>query len=144
MHEKDILNKIIENDGECDWILQDDHYLVESFICSSCPLSRLEKRPDGSYMSCYGSLIKSPADEDNMNEIYTKAAANKLMDLQIEEELSPPMDRRDRIILIGNLNNVLHKLLLSDTTCPFNANSDITTWQIYEVEKQWKKLRYKK
>jgi hypothetical protein len=140
MHEKDILNKIIDNGGTCDWILQEDVESVEHIMCHKCPLSKLEKRPGGGYKGCYDSLIKSKEDEARADEIYIEAASNKLMDIQIEEELMQ-LSRKERTILIGNLNKVLYKLLLSNVLSPFITNNDITVWQIHEVEKQWKKLK---
>lgn len=51
------------------------------------------------------------------------------------------MTRKEKIILVGNLNKVLFLLDLSDAMCLFLHNNDITVWQTYEVEKQWKKLK---
>lgn len=87
MQEKDILNKIIENKGKCDWLLQHLYANVQSLPCSICPLSKIAKRKDGSYLSCYDSLIKSKQDIIDTDAIYLMTASHKLLDLEIEEEL---------------------------------------------------------
>lgn len=87
MDKKTILSKIIEAKGKCPHLLQTNSLDVESLPCIICPLHRLEKKPDGSYAGCFGSLIKKPEDVKDMNNRYVKAATDALADILIEEML---------------------------------------------------------
>ena len=51
-------------------------------LCEVCPLAKLKKRSDGSYMSCIAAVgYKSPGDGT-----YAKAAALQILELMIGED----------------------------------------------------------
>jgi hypothetical protein len=88
--EKEILLKIIENNGRCDWILEIKQ-VAGCSICNNCPLSKLAKDSQGKYKTCYSSIVG-----DNANFAYTqdadavkylKAAEELLMNKLLEEQL---------------------------------------------------------
>lgn len=79
MKPKEILQKIIDSEGSCDWSNPD--------ICSKCPMSRLEFREDGNHLSCVDALNIEDVKIEERDEVYKKAAAKVLADLEIDEIL---------------------------------------------------------
>ena len=78
--ERDILEKIIVNDGSCTkW--------ANKSICSMCPMSRLKKRKDGAYYSCFEAICTTELAEEEADKKYREAAMRLLQDISIEEML---------------------------------------------------------
>lgn len=75
-----ILNKIIENEGSCtQW--------ASSEICSLCPLSKLRKKEDGTYLSCIEALGAQDMTEEEADSRYKEVASRMLLDEAIDEIL---------------------------------------------------------
>lgn len=78
-----ILHKIIESDGSCTlW--------ATSEICKQCPLSRLRKKEDGTYLSCIEALGAQDMTEEEADARYKEVASRILLDEAIEEILGEP------------------------------------------------------
>jgi hypothetical protein len=75
-----ILNKIIENDGSCTkW--------ASAEVCAACPLSRLRKKEDGTYLSCVEALGVQEMSEEEADERYKEVASRILLDEAVDEIL---------------------------------------------------------
>ena len=81
MKKMDILNKLVESDGNCDkW--------AKPSICRKCPLSKLKKKPSGDYLSCIEAIgAESLATEEEMNLRYKEVASRILLDETIDDIL---------------------------------------------------------
>lgn len=77
MTEEEILEKIIEEEGNCCW--------ANKSICEQCPLSKLKKRPDGTYYSCAESVKISGETEEDADARYKEIATRILLEKSIEE-----------------------------------------------------------
>jgi hypothetical protein len=78
--ERDILQKIVDNEGSCTW--------ANKSICNLCPMSRLKKRTDDKYYSCFESICVEGMSEEEADQKYKEAALKILMDEGIEDMLS--------------------------------------------------------
>ena len=78
--ERQILENIVENDGSCtQW--------ANKQICEQCPMSRLKKRSNGSYYSCFEAICVTELSEEDADARYDRAAVRLLMDISIEDML---------------------------------------------------------
>lgn len=75
----DILNKIIEENGNCCW--------SRPSICAVCPMSKLKQRPDGSWMNCVEALGAQNVSEEEADIKYKEMATKLLLDSSVEEML---------------------------------------------------------
>jgi hypothetical protein len=73
---KDILKKIINNEGNCDW--------TTPAICSACPMSRLKKSPNGSYLGCLEAVGAASLPNEEANKKYQDKALEMLIEAEIE------------------------------------------------------------
>ena len=81
---RDILEKIVAEEGSCSWVGKNG-----ATICAICPMSKLKKRADGSFFSCFEALeAANDVDEQEQNQRYKEAAKRLLLDLNIEDMLS--------------------------------------------------------
>lgn len=71
-----ILEKIIEEEGNCCW--------ARPAICRLCPLGRLARDKNGGFMSCVEALGIDGLSEEEADSRYKKAAQEKLADLTID------------------------------------------------------------
>lgn len=78
MNEKEILNKIVEEDGNCCW--------SNESTCKNCPMSKLKQKPDGTYLSCIESIGIEFLSEEQADAKY-KAVAEKLLLNQAIDDL---------------------------------------------------------
>ena len=79
----DILKKIVESDGSCTlW--------AKPSICRQCPLSKLKKKADGSYLSCVESLHADTLTEEEADAKYKEVASRILIDKEIDDLLGEP------------------------------------------------------
>lgn len=91
MNDIEILEKMIENGGDC------KSFAVDESVCANCPMSKLKKRPDGSYYSCLDALgvsdiinsdsIMTSNIYDEINQKYLDEAKKILSDIKIQEML---------------------------------------------------------
>jgi len=79
MDKKDILQKIIDKEGNCCW--------SNPTICEQCPLSKLKKRKDGTYKSCAEVVRIDGETEDDADARYKDIAMRLLLDISVEEYL---------------------------------------------------------
>lgn len=88
MDRRAILQKIIDEDGCCNWAIKFDP-TNPNYICQLCPMSKLKKHSDGRYLSCFEALgcNQKPTKENEHEEKYKKAAERMLSDLSIEDML---------------------------------------------------------
>lgn len=78
-----ILNRIIESDGSCtSWANKD--------VCAQCPLSKLRKKEDGTYLSCIEALGAQDMTEEEADARYKEVASRILLDEAIDEILGEP------------------------------------------------------
>jgi hypothetical protein len=83
MDNMDILKKIVESDGSCTlW--------ADSSICKQCPLSRLKKKSNGSYLSCVEALGIQDLTEEEADAKYKEVASRILIDKTIDDLLGEP------------------------------------------------------
>ena len=76
-----ILERIIKEGGNCDWVVHQD-----SDICSKCPLGRQVREDQvNTTMSCVEALHIEGLTKEHADERYKKAAESKLADLTIEK-----------------------------------------------------------
>lgn len=78
MEKKDILQKIV-SEGNCNW--------SNLKTCENCPLSKLKKRDDGTFLSCYDALGGDKLPQSELDEVYVDKASKLLADLLVEEIL---------------------------------------------------------
>jgi len=75
-----ILNKIISAEGSCtQW--------ASPSVCKQCPLSKLRKKPNGTYLSCIEALGVQNMTEEEADAKYKEVAARILLDEAIDEIL---------------------------------------------------------
>jgi hypothetical protein len=78
MSEKEILERIIEEEGSCaSW--------ATISICRSCPLSKLDRYESGRFISCVEALDVDGLPEEEADQIYKKAASEKLAQLELDK-----------------------------------------------------------
>lgn len=78
-----ILHKIIENDGSCtQW--------ANAATCERCPLSKLRKKDDGTYLSCIEALGVQEMTEEQQDARYKEVATRLLLDETIDQILGEP------------------------------------------------------
>lgn len=75
MNTVSILEKIVEEEGSCCW--------ADSTVCKSCPLGRLSRDTNNSFMSCVEALDIDGLSEKEADARYKHAALRKLADLAI-------------------------------------------------------------
>jgi hypothetical protein len=76
MKDKEILQKIIDSDGSCNWSNPE--------ICAKCPMSRLKFREDGNSLSCVDALNIENVKIEDRDKIYKVAAEKVLADIEID------------------------------------------------------------
>lgn len=75
-----ILNKIIENEGSCtQW--------AGPAVCRQCPMSKLRKKEDGTYLSCVEALGIENMTEEEADARYKEVAERILLDEAIDKIL---------------------------------------------------------
>lgn len=77
MNKREILQKIIDSEGSCDW--------SDSETCAKCPMSRLKFRDDGNPLSCVDALNIEGVKIEERDKVYKTAAEKVLADLEIEK-----------------------------------------------------------
>lgn len=78
-----ILNKIIQSDGSCtQWASID--------VCKQCPMSKLRKKEDGTYLSCIEALGAQDMTEEEADARYKEVASRILLDEEIDAILGEP------------------------------------------------------
>ena len=78
MKPADILEKIVSENGSCDWA-------DPNTVCSNCPFSKLKQRPDGTYLSCLDALgVTNYKSRTAQDELYLKAAKEYLISQNID------------------------------------------------------------
>lgn len=83
MDKNEILQRIINEEGNCSW--------ANKKICAQCPLSRLVKRPDGNYYSCVEAVNAANLNtEEEIDARYKEIATRLLMDEAVDELLAKP------------------------------------------------------
>lgn len=80
-----ILQEIIDRHGDCEG-------LAGPAVCKRCPLGN-KKKPDGNKMNCMDYLgVGWEMDEDERSEIYERAAADELLNIEFDRILSEDND----------------------------------------------------
>lgn len=79
----DILKKIVDSEGSCTlW--------AKPSVCKLCPLSKLKKKSNGSYLSCVEALGVQDLTEEAADAKYKEAASRILIDKAIDDLLGEP------------------------------------------------------
>ncbi len=89
MNLKDILRKIIEEEGSCDWANKCPE------VCNKCPLGKLKTKPNGDFYSCLEALNVDGMKEHDTNQRYKDIAEDVLEEIEIEEILLGDEDEKD-------------------------------------------------
>ena len=84
MDGKEILKRIIQEEGNCCWSKQS--------ICQRCPLSKLKTKADGSYMSCIEAIGIQDLSEEDADAKYKEIAIRLLMDATVDTMLKDGID----------------------------------------------------
>lgn len=85
MDKRQILQKIVDEEGSCDWIEADR--CDNQYICSTCPLSKLVKKDDLNYYSCIDALKVIGLPTQEQNKRYKETAERLLLDISVEDML---------------------------------------------------------
>lgn len=80
MDRNEILQKIINEDGNCCW--------GNKRVCAICPMSKLKKRPDGNYYSCVEAVGANDLTEEEADAKYKEIAGRLLTDQAIDDLLA--------------------------------------------------------
>jgi hypothetical protein len=79
MNKKQILEKIIKEDGNCTW--------SNPSICKNCPLGQLKLNEKNEYMNCIEAVGVDGLSEEEADIKYLDAAQKALLSLEIHEIL---------------------------------------------------------
>lgn len=74
-----ILNKIIEEGGSCCW--------SRPSICKQCPLGKLKKKSDGTWLNCVEAINIEFLTEEQADAKYKEVATKLLLDKAIDDIL---------------------------------------------------------
>jgi hypothetical protein len=84
MDERDILEKIVTENGDCSWV---DGVKAQN-ICSTCPMSKLKPRSSGEgYLPCIEALGAERMEKEKADLKYKEAATRLLLDHSIDDLL---------------------------------------------------------
>lgn len=75
----DVLKLIILNDGSCS--------APHKTNCKICPLSKLKRRADGSYMNCIEAIGVDGLSEPEADKKYLEKAKSTLLDIEMDNLL---------------------------------------------------------
>ena len=82
---KEILDKIIENNGSCSWVD------ISSKTCENCPIGKLLIDENGNQMSCLEAVLTDEntrfVTPEKQNQIFKNKAMDTLATIMIEESL---------------------------------------------------------
>lgn len=88
MKKKEILQKIIAEEGDCGWVVGPYRCLN---VCQFCPLGRLRVKKNGDYYSCLDAVLGEKESNDlshkEINALYKQEAENVLAQIIIDEEM---------------------------------------------------------
>jgi len=74
-----ILNRIVQEDGNCCW--------SKPSICHLCPMGKLKKKPDGTWLSCIEAIGIENLTEEQADAKYKEVASRLLLDEVIDDIL---------------------------------------------------------
>ena len=74
-----ILNRIIQEEGNCCW--------SKPSICALCPLGKLKRKPNGSWLSCIEAIGVENLTEEQADTKYKEIATRLLLDEVIDDIL---------------------------------------------------------
>lgn len=84
MDEREILQKIVDENGSCSWI---DRVKAES-TCAICPMSKLKKKENSeNHLSCIEALGVQNLSPEEQDAKYKEVATRILLDKNIEDLL---------------------------------------------------------
>ena len=86
MKKKEVLKRIIEANGSCDWVFS---LFRGCNVCQFCPIARLREKPNGDYFSCYEAVCGEQKinDDSKIDRMYLQTAEKLLLDISVDEEL---------------------------------------------------------
>ena len=87
MKKIEILQKIIRENGSCDWVFTTHRH---ANVCHFCPLGRLRLKSNGEYYSCADAVLGEKEHNDEPQQIdslYKEEAERVLAQIIINEEL---------------------------------------------------------
>jgi hypothetical protein len=80
MEPKQILERIIKEDGNCCW--------SKPAICRNCPLSKLKTDSNGNYLNCVEAVGASSISEEEADALYKKVAEKQLLEMAVHNILT--------------------------------------------------------
>jgi len=93
----EILQKIIDTNGSCDWLVTDFDTLQFNYICDKCPIGRLYTyKGEDAHKGCIYSVAKKTGVTAPTDAEYKKIAIQLLEDMKIDDMLSKEEDDEDR------------------------------------------------
>lgn len=85
---KDVLQKIIAEEGSCQWVVYEMRHLNP---CRFCPLGHLRRKSNGDYYSCIEAILGEKEHgnipDEEIDRLYKEEAERVLAQLTINEEL---------------------------------------------------------
>ena len=85
LSKKEILQKIIDEDGSCEWISEE---YKDQDVCRLCPLNVLKKKDELNFFCCYEAVNGTARlSEEEEYRRYKKMAIQLLIDMVITEEI---------------------------------------------------------
>ena len=85
LSKKEILKKIIEEEGSCEWMF--DEYPGQD-VCKNCPFNKLKKKDKFNFFCCYEAVFGTtrPVNEEEEYRRYKETALQLLVDMVVAEE----------------------------------------------------------
>jgi hypothetical protein len=80
MESKQILERIIKEDGNCCW--------SKPSICRNCPLSKLKTDSNGNYLNCVEAVGATSIFEEEADALYKKVAEKLLLEMEVHNILT--------------------------------------------------------
>ena len=86
LSKKEILQKIIKEDGSCEWIIEE---FTGQDVCRLCPFNTLKKKDEYNFFCCYEAVngATRPLNEVEEYKRYRETAIQLLVDMVVQEEL---------------------------------------------------------
>ncbi len=86
LSKKEILQKIIDEEGSCEWIFKE---YKDQDVCRNCPFNTLKKKDQYNFFCCYEAVNGTvrPINEEEADERYKETAIQLLVDMVVNEEI---------------------------------------------------------
>jgi len=84
----EILQRIIDRNGSCDWAVKEHDPIYLHYICEKCPISQLYRYPgEVSFRGCIHSVAKKTGVTQPTDREYKQVAIQLLEDIEVDKML---------------------------------------------------------